>query len=138
MSQSYADPAFGNIGDYTLRGDFDWSVTRLTNITFNAARTVRETTETGASGILGFDLGTGISHELRRGLMVSLFADHRTETYQQTIRRDRTRRFGFGLRYGLNRLVEIEGGLAYDQRSSNSAGEDYQRLQSHIRLTLEM
>lgn len=138
MSQAYADPAFGDIADYTLRGDFDWSLTRLTNITFNAARTVRETTQLGASGILGFDIGTGISHELRRGLTVSLSTDYRAETFQQTTRRDNTRHFGLGIRYDLNRFAEIDGGLGYDQRNSNSAGEDYDRLQSHIRLRLEM
>ncbi|WP_297024879.1 outer membrane beta-barrel protein [Thalassospira sp.] len=138
MNQSYADPAFGNIADYTLRGDFDWSITRLTNITFNAARTVHETTQTGASGILAFEVGSGISHELRRGLTVSLNAAYSSENYQQTTRRDRTHRLGFGLRYALNRFAEIEGGLAYDQRTSNSAGEDYDRLQSNIRLKLEM
>jgi hypothetical protein len=138
MSQSYADPAFGDIADYTLRGDFDWSLTRLTNIRVNAARTVRETTQSGASGILAFEAGTGISHELRRGLTVSLSADYSTETFKQTTRRDSTSRFGLGLLYDLNRFAKIEGGLTYDQRNSNSAGEDYQRLQSHIRLKLEM
>lgn len=67
MSQTYADPAFGDIADYTLRGDFDWSVTRLTNITFNAARTVRETTQTGASGILALEAGAGISMNCAAG-----------------------------------------------------------------------
>jgi hypothetical protein len=138
MSQSYADPAFGDIADYTLRGDFDWSLTRLTSIRFNAARTVRETTQTGASGILAFEAGTGISHELRRGLTISLSADYSTETFKQTTRQDNTSRFGLGLLYDLNRFAKIEGGLTYDQRNSNSAGEDYERLQSQISLKLEM
>lgn len=138
MRQSYSDPAFGNIADYTLRGDFDWSVTRLTNITFNAARTVRETTQTGASGILAFEAGTRISHELRRWLSLSINAAYSSENYQQTTRRDTITRYGLGIRYDLNRFAQFEGGVAYDQRNSNSAGEDYERLQSHIRLKLEM
>lgn len=138
MSQIYADPAFGDIGDYTLRGDFDWSVTRLTSITFNAARTVRETTETGASGILGFDVGATISHELRRGLDISLRAGYRDETFKQTTRRDDTTRLGFGINYTLNRFARITGGLDYDHRNSTRQDEDFKRLQSHIRLTLEM
>jgi len=138
MSQFYADPAFGDIADYTLRGDFDWSLTRLTSIRLNAARTVRETTQTGASGILAFEAGTGISHELRRGLTISLSANYSAETFKQTTRSDSTSRFGLGLLYDLNRFAKIEGGLTYDQRNSNSAGEDYERLQSHISLKLEM
>nr|WP_303047719.1 outer membrane beta-barrel protein [Thalassospira sp. HF15] len=138
MSQSYADPAFGNIGDYTLRGDFDWSMTRLTDITFNAARTVRETTQTGASGILAFEAGTGLSHELRRWLSVSINAAYSAENYQQTSRRDTISQYGLGMRYDLNRFVQIEGGIDYELRNSNSTGEDYERLQSHIRLKLEM
>ncbi|HAI30664.1 MAG TPA: hypothetical protein DCM48_14210 [Thalassospira sp.] len=138
MSQTYADPAFGDIADYTLRGDFDWSVTRLTNITFNAARTVRETTQTGASGILALEAGAAISHELRRWLSLSINAAYSSENYQQTTRRDTITQLGFGIGYDLNRFAQIEGGIAYDQRNSNSSGEDYERLQSHLRLKLEM
>jgi len=138
MNQTYADPAFGDIADYTLRGDFDWSLTRLTSIRLNAARTVRETTQTGASGILAFEAGAGLSHELRRWLTFSINAAYSAENYQQTTRRDAISRYGLGMRYDLNHFVQIEGGIDYDQRNSNSTGEDYERLQSHIRLKLEM
>lgn len=138
MSQIYADPAFGNIGDYTLRGDFDWAVTRLTTLDFTLARAVRETTVTGASGILALDAGVGISHELRRWLQIGATAHYSAEDFQQTTRRDETTRLGVSLSYQLNRFARIDGAIDYDQRVSNSDDHDYQRFQSQISLKLEM
>ncbi len=138
MSQSYADPAFGNINDYTLRADIDWSVTRLTDLTFSASRAVRETTVTGASGIVGFDIGAGISHELRRWLQIGANAHYSDEEFRQTTRRDRTSRLGLNMSYHVNRHAWIEGGINHDLRLSNSAGNDYRRFQTLISLKLEM
>jgi len=138
MSQSYVDPSFGNINDYTLRADIDWSVTRLSHLTLNAARTVRETTVTGASGILAFDFGIGISHELRRNLQIGLNAAYSDEDFQQVTRQDRIATFGLNADYHLNRFARISGAIDHDIRQSNSSGEDYRRLQSLISLKLEM
>lgn len=138
MARSYADPAFGNIGDYTLRGDIDWSVTRLTGLSFNAARTVRETTITGASGILGFDFGIGVSHELRRWLHIGARATYRNEQFQQTTRRDQTGTLGATVEYRMNRLTRLTGTIDHDMRRSNTNGESYRRFQSLISLKLEI
>lgn len=138
MSQTYADPSFGDIADYTLRADTTWALTRLTDIRFSAARTVRETTVTGASGILAFDIGAGVSHELRRGFEVSTMANYSSEEFRQTNRRDQTRNLGLSLSYLLNRFARIEGAIDFDQRVSNSDGNDYERLQTNISLKLEM
>lgn len=138
MTQSYLDPAFGDVGDYTLRADLDWSVTRLTNLKFKAARQVGETTLPGASGILAFHAGGRLSHELRRWLRVSLDADITDEQFRQTPRRDRTQAFGLGLSYQLNRMARIDGTIKQDQRRSNSDGHDYQRVQTLLSLTMEM
>lgn len=138
MAQSYADPAFGNIADYTLRADIEWAVTRLTSIGVKAARQVRETTLPGASGIVAFDGGARISHELRRFLSITANANYTDETFRQTTRRDRTSRFGLGLIYQLNRFARFDAGIAYDMRNSTSAGHDYRRLQTQLSLKLEM
>ncbi|MBX2832247.1 MAG: outer membrane beta-barrel protein [Rhodospirillales bacterium] len=138
MNQSYADPAFGNINDYTLRADIDWSVTRLTGLKFSASRAVRETTVTGASGILAFDIGAGISHELRRWLQLGARAHYSDEEFRQTTRRDRTSRIGLNMAYQLNRYAQINGAINHDLRLSNSDGNDYRRFQTQISLKLEM
>ena len=138
MAQNYADPAFGNIADYTLRADIEWAVTRLTSIGVKAARQVRETTLPGASGIVAFDGGARISHELRRFLSITANANYTDEAFQQTTRRDRTSRIGLGLNYQLNRFARFDAGIAHDMRNSTSAGHDYRRLQTQLSLKLEM
>lgn len=138
MAQSYADPAFGNIADYTLRADVDWAITRLTSIGVKAARQVRETTLPGASGILAFDFGTRISHELRRFLSITAEANYTDEAFRQTTRHDRTSRFGLGLEYQLNSFARFDAGIAHDMRNSTSSGHDYRRLQTQFSLKLEM
>lgn len=138
MTRTYADPAFGNIGDYTLRGDIDWSVTRLTSLNFNAARAVRETTITGASGILAFDFGMGVSHELRRWLQIGATASYSNEQFQQTTRRDQTGQLGATIEYRMNRFTRLTGAIDHDMQKSNTNGESYRRFQSLISLKLEI
>ncbi len=138
MSQSYVDPAFGNINDYTLRADIDWSVTRLTSLSFTAARAVRETTVQGASGILAFETGIGVTHELLRTLKIGAHARYRNDAFQQTTRTDRVSSIGLDLDYQLNRFARINSTVGHEIRQSTSNGEDYARLQSQISLKLEM
>ncbi|WP_102783677.1 outer membrane beta-barrel protein [Thalassospira sp. GB04J01] len=138
MTQSYADPAFGNIADYTLRADVNWAVTRLTSIGVKAARQVRETTLPGASGILAFDFGASVSHELRRFLSITADAHYTDEAFRQTTRHDRTTGVGLGMTYQLNRFARFDAGIAHDMRNSTSSGHDYRRFQTQFSLKLEM
>ncbi|MFV1849321.1 MAG: outer membrane beta-barrel protein [Thalassospira sp.] len=138
MSQTYSDQSFGDINDYTLRANTDWAVTRLTSINLDVARTIRETTLTGASGVLAFEAGLGVTHELRRGLDIGVSAGHIREQFKQITRHDEISKLGASLSYDLNRFARIDAAINHDRRSSNSAGHDYRRFQTQISLKLEM
>lgn len=138
MSQTYSDQSFGDIDDYTLRATTDWAITRLTSINLDVARTIRETTVTGASGVLAFEAGLGVTHELRRGLDIGVSAGHIREQFKQITRSDEISRLGASLSYELNRFAHIDAAVNHDRRSSNSAGHDYRRFQTQISLKLEM
>ena len=138
MRQTYSDQSFGDIDDYTLRANTEWAITRLTTINLDVARTIRETTVVDSSGVLAFDIGASVAHELRRGLDIGLSAGHIREQFKQINRHDDISRLGANLSYELNRFTRIDAAINHDRRSSNSAGHDYRRLQTQISLKLEM
>lgn len=138
MGQSYADPAFGDISNYSLHADIDWAITGLTNLNFTASRQIRETTLVGASGILALQGSIGLRHELRRFWYLDASLNWTDETFRQTERRDQTAALQLGSQYRLNPIVRINATARFDRRQSNSSDNSYHRMQTLLGLVLEM
>lgn len=134
MEQEYSDAnledASGWSGDARVR----WSVTELTTLRFTANRAINETTTANASGIVYTSFGAGVDHELLRNLILKADARYANSDYQGLDREDDRMTFSAGADYKMNRNFFGGLGYTYEDRDSNTAGNDY--TDNIVRLTV--
>lgn len=125
LEQYYENSSFDTISGVSFGGNVTWNPSRLTTVTFGAARTVEETTVSGASGALQTELEVQVDHELRRNIILTADARAARRDYDGISREDDLANAGLSMRYLFNRFLEFHGGYSYALRDSNESGEDY-------------
>jgi len=137
LSQEFDDPSFGTIDGVSMGGDLTWNPTRLTTVKLEAARTVEETTLSGASGSLSTDVRATVDHELRRHVILSADVRYRNLDYDGISRNDDVIGAGLSGTYLLNRHANLRLRYGYATRSSNTAGADYDAHTVLVRLVTQ-
>ncbi|PIW26839.1 MAG: hypothetical protein COW30_12730 [Rhodospirillales bacterium CG15_BIG_FIL_POST_REV_8_21_14_020_66_15] len=125
LTQEFDDPAFSSINGVSFGGDLTWNPTRLTTVTFQASRTVEETTLSGAAGALVSDIRASVDHELRRNIILSADLRYRNYDYENISRDDDVIGAGFGGTYLVNRHARLRLRYGFAKRESNTSGADY-------------
>ena len=105
---------------------------------FGVARTIEETTSTGASGYFRTDFDASVDHELLRNLILSARAGAGLQEYEGIDREDELVRFGLSGKYLLSRNFYISLGYEFTQRESDVAGEDYDKNVVMLRLKAQL
>jgi uncharacterized protein (PEP-CTERM system associated) len=114
-----------------------WNVTQLTTVTFEASRTIEETTLSGAAGALSSDAQLTVDHELLRNLIVSAGARFNYIDYEGISREDDIAGLGLGATYLINRYFNAGLRYSFTARDSNVANADYETQSALLTITAQ-
>ncbi len=131
--QDYTDSSLEDISGVSAGANLIWNVTRLTTVTGGLARTIEESTLTGASGYFATRFDLRVDHELRRNILLNARLGYGIDDYRGIDRQDNYFTGGLGATYQMNRYFSLSGGYTYRQRASD-AGGDYDDNLVMIRL----
>lgn len=134
MSQDYDDPTLPTISGWSMNGKFVWNTTELVTMTAEAQRSINETTQAGASGILATRVAYTIDYEAMYNLILDTKLSWRNEEFEGNNRTDDVWGISFGARYLINENYYGLMRLSHDERESSFTGNGY--TDNRIILTL--
>lgn len=102
-----------------------WEATQLTSVKSHVQSSVKETTQTGSSGINAIDAGLRVDHELLRNLLIGGYFDYTHNDYQTTNITDQVYTFGPRLTYLVNRYLNCVASYADKTRGSSDLTREY-------------
>jgi hypothetical protein len=120
LRQSYRAAVFPVIEGLNYDARIVWNPTTLLAITATARRTVQPSPIANVAGIVADGATVKVDYEVLRNLLVNLRADYVREAYRGADRRDTRVSAGAGVRYLINRTLQL--GLQYDHRDQTSRG----------------
>ncbi len=134
----YDNPAQPDLDGFSANGSVTWFPSRLTTVTFSAARNVQESGIVTSSSVLRESYGVRVDHELLRSVGLWAAADRADDDFNAIDRDDRHTHFGLGADWTVNRLAKL--GLGYNAERHTSDGaqryRDYDRDVFGVTLTL--
>jgi hypothetical protein len=125
MSQDYEDPTLPTISGWSMNGKFLWNTTELVTMTAEAQRSINETTQRSASGILATRAAFTIDYEAMYNLILDTKLIWRMDEYQGINRNDDIWGISFGARYLINENYYGLLRLSHDERESSQSGSGY-------------
>jgi hypothetical protein len=133
--QSYDDSRLEPVSGPVYGGLLTWNATGITTVKLSVRRSIEETTLTNSSGSLDSDYGLSVDHELLRSLILSGRVAYLNSDYEGITREDDYYKAGLSARYLMNRNLYVTLKYDYEQRESDSAGEDYKHNSVLLSLT---
>jgi hypothetical protein len=124
LNQQYAAP-LEDISGLDFGASLDWFVTPLTTLHLTAARLVNDTTFVQVSATDDQSIGIGIDHELLRNLILRGNVGFTRSDFRGAPRTDQLIDVAFGAEYLMNRFFSVAARYAYQQRTSDVAGQGY-------------
>jgi hypothetical protein len=137
LSQDYDDASLNTISGFTYGASVTWNASKLTTYKLLAKRWVKETTQTGASGVLATSIGASVDHELLRSLLFHAELTVARDDYEGLAREDDYVMAGLGARYMLGRHYALAADWRFAWRDSSVSGADYARNIFTVRLELQ-
>lgn len=132
------DTAQGVAGDAGIT----WTPTQLTTVDFTGRVNIEETTVffegDRASGNLATRIGVGVTHELRRNILLNANAGYDRDNFRGTDRVDDTFRLGGGVSYLLNRNLSVNASYSFSTRDSDDDNEEFDRNIFRIGVTARL
>jgi hypothetical protein len=125
LSQSYDDARLSDVSGFSMNGSLEWYITQLTTIRALVARTVTETTLSGASGALSTRFGVGIDHELLRNVILRGDFNWTQNDYEGINRTDDIYSAEAAATYRLNRNIYTQAQYTYETRKSDATNADF-------------
>lgn len=120
LRQSYRAAVFPVIEGLNYDARIVWNPTTLLAITATARRTIEPSPIANVAGIVADGAAVKADYEVLRNLLVNLRVDYVREAYRGVDRRDSRVSAGAGVRYLINRTLQL--GLQYDRRDQSSRG----------------
>ncbi|MHB1217291.1 MAG: outer membrane beta-barrel protein [Alphaproteobacteria bacterium] len=127
LNQSYDDSRLASVSDPAGTLLATWNITRLTTMKANFQRTATPTTLSGASAEVDTGGFVSLDHELLRNLILSARFGYTNTFFEGIPRVDNTILGAFSARYLLFQGASVSANYQRDDRSSNTAGADYNR-----------
>ncbi len=119
------DSRFTNVEGIVFDADITWAITPLTTLTANFATDFEETVNTGSSGSINRTAGIGVTHQLRRNVLLTGALDFSRNTFEGAGPTEDTLTAAFGVEYLLNRNLALTADYTYYSFESETAGSDY-------------
>ena len=136
LNQDYK--GFSSTGGFSFGVTGIWSVTPLTTVTANIARTLEETDEAGSSGYFASGGTVTIDHELSRTIKVHVGMAYTKNDYRGIDRHETVYGPTAGADYSLTPRLAFGVSYQYVHRDTNVAGADYNENQVTAALKLAL
>ncbi|KKC27773.1 outer membrane beta-barrel protein [Sphingomonas sp. SRS2] len=118
LRQKYDDAALRDVSGLSYGADILWNVTPLTSFRLTADRSVDETSSQTTAGNLRSEFTGKVDHELLRYVILSAGVRYARISPAGPTAKSREVEANLGVRYLMNRYMELRGGYAYEKRSS--------------------
>jgi hypothetical protein len=135
--QSYADAALTQAAGLAAGLSLQSSPTELTTLNLGLTRSIAETTQAFASGILTTELGFGVDHELLRNLLLNADLRWRDLDYVGIGRRDTRLDLSLGARWLVNPWLHGTLRVGHERRLSSAPDGDFVRNRIELRARLQ-
>lgn len=123
--QEFADPASRTSKGPSFRGRFLWNPTGMLTLSGGATREVKETTQTGASGVVTSVYSLKLDWEALYSLILTMDGAYQTEETGGTNRSDDTSRFALRARWLMGQNWSMQSAAEYAERKSTRANGGY-------------
>ena len=137
LRQKYADIKLRDTSGLSYGADILWNVTPLTTFRLTADRSVDETSSQTTAGNLRSEFTAKVDHELLRYVILSAGARYARINPAGPTARSREVEANVGVRYLMNRYMELRGGYSYEKRSSNANVIRFSSNRVFVGLTLK-
>jgi len=124
LQQDYDDPALKDVKGLALEGNIEYFASPLTTITVNGNRRVEETLTIGSSSFVSTEASVRIDHELRRNILLTAGIGQLNRDFQGSSRDDDLTQTDVGVRFLLNRRVELGGRWRFERQQSSGPVAD--------------
>lgn len=124
LQQNFNAP-LSDVSGLDFGAQIDWYVTELVTLHFTAARLLTDTTIAGASSEDERSGRASFDYELLRDLILQGNAGYEDDIFDGATRQDHIVTAGFGVKYLLNRHVNLYADYTHAERDSNAAGNDF-------------
>ena len=108
LNEKKDDSFFADVSGLSIDGRMAWFPTRLTTVSFDAARRVVDTGAFDSPSAVETRIGTSVDHELRRNIILTGYAGVSQYKYEETDRKDENFEFGAVATYKMNKRVHWE------------------------------
>lgn len=138
-AREFADPDLDDLSGskaIILGADVQWDPTPITSVTATFLRRSYETSEPGASAIVGTFATLGVEHQLLRQLVFSAGLDYNFSDYDGAAREDNDYGLTLGLEYPLMRFLAMQADYSYRERDSTDDSADYDKNTAYLGLRL--
>lgn len=137
LRQKYDDIKLRDTSGLSYGADILWNVTPLTSVRFTAERSVDETSSQTTAGNLRSEFTARVDHELLRYVILSAGARYARINPAGPTARSSEVEGNLGVRYLMNRYMELRGGYSYEKRSSSANVIRYSSNRVFVALTLK-
>lgn len=137
MRQNYKDIKLRDTSGLSYGADILWNVTPLTTFRLTAERSVDETSSQTTAGNLRSEFTAKVDHELLRYVILSGGIRYARINPAGLTPNSREYEGNLGVRYLMNRYMELRGGYSYEKRSSKANVIRYSSNRVFVALTLK-
>ena len=129
LEQNYDSPELEGISSNTAGMGLRWFPSQLTSVDLGVNRRVEESTEATVSGYLSTIYGVGITHELKRNIILGANADYIDNDFTQNVpgrkENENTIIFGLDATYLLSSRYNVSASYRHTERRSDIANQEY-------------
>ncbi len=136
LYRGYEDSRLETISDVNGFINLTWRPTPLTSVLFKFSRDIGETTQNGVSGVIHNSPSINVTHELLRNVILNVGGSYSYNQYigfnpnnqviaNRTEREEDVYGVNLGIKYLLNRHLNVEFTYGYESRHTNYILQDY-------------
>jgi hypothetical protein len=144
LSQDYDDARFDTVTEVDFGGSLHWYPSQTVKVLGSLKKSIRETTEPGASGYLLTLTSLQVEKKLVTDVHAYVTYGHGLAEYQSSEREDNYDTYGIGLKYFMSPRVYLSGGYSHitydsnDQSSLLAPGDSYDFDRDIFQVSLQM
>ncbi|MCK5872979.1 MAG: outer membrane beta-barrel protein [Methylococcales bacterium] len=146
--RNYEDTRLPTISGINGFINLSWHPTPLTHVLFSFSRDIEETTQAGVSGRVATSPSINVAHELLRNVVLNIGASYQYNEYNgfdvnnanianRTDRLEDVFGANLGVKYFLNRNINMELAYKYDSRDVNYTLSDYEVHQVMFNISVQ-
>ncbi len=134
LNRDYDSSIYKNVSGIAAELEVEYFYSELTTATFDASRTIQDTTLGGIGAYFDNRVSGRVDHELLRNLILTAGAAYTYQTYVYTTSKNKVFRADAGARYLATRLYSLETNISYTKRTETGRanGRDFNEFRALV------